>query len=84
MKYKVHTFQIKKKTTISGFNINLHIIKWSEFIDDILTGLNYMSQSLELREKSVSLVLDKEYNSLIQMPKKPMYQKKVNEISDQA
>lgn len=68
---------------IPGFNINMHIIKWSEFIDDILTGLNFMSQSLELREKSVSLVLDKEYNGLIQMPKKPMYQKKVNEISDQ-
>lgn len=69
--------------TIQGFNINLHIIKWTEFLDDILTGLNYMSQSLELREKSVSLVLDKEYNNLIQMPKKQMYQKKVSDISSQ-
>ena len=69
--------------SIPGFNINLHIIKWSEFLDEILTGLNYMSQSLELREKSVSLVLDKEYNNLIQMPKKQMYQKKVNELAGQ-
>lgn len=68
---------------IPGYNISLHIIKWSEFLDDILTGLKYMSQSLELREKSVSLVLDKEYNNLIQMPKKQMYQKKVNDISEQ-
>ena len=65
--------------SIAGCNIDLFIVKWSEFLDDILTGLNCLSQSLELREKSVSLVLDKEFNNLIQMPKKQMYQKKLNE-----
>lgn len=70
--------------SIGGCIIDLYIVKWSEFLDDILTGLNYMSESLELREKSVSLVLDKEYNNLIQMPKKQMYQKKVNDINEHA
>ena len=67
--------------SIAGCNIDLFIVKWSEFLDDILTGLNYMSQSLELREKNVSVVLDKEFNNLIQLPKKKMYQKKVSEIT---
>ena len=49
---------------------------WSEFLDDILRGLNYMSRSLELKEKDVSLVLEKDYNELIQLPKKQMYKKK--------
>lgn len=68
--------------SIAGCNIDLYIVKWSEFLDDILTGLNYMSKTLELREKSVSVVLEKEFNNLIQMPKKQMYQKKVSDISE--
>ena len=62
--------------SIPEYNIQLYIIMWSEFLDDILRGLNYMSRSLELKEKDVSLVLEKDYNELIQLPKKQMYKKK--------
>ena len=66
--------------SIPEYNIKLYVIMWSEFLDDILRGLNYMSRSLELKEKDVSLVLEKDYNELIQLPKKQMYKKKISKF----